>query len=681
MVVLLMIVFWPGNVLHGRSGISESVLRAISQLWSHVGTTNKGAVDVASPSALAYLEVESETNRGKRIYLFESSYILGRRSKEADIVFLDDYLSPGHAKIKQEGTRFYLWDLISVSGTWVDRKRVRSAEADTLDIKEAVELRHGALIHLGPNLALRFYAGTPADILWGHAASELAAPKGRVPPNLQRVAKQFAQSLKAPLSLGNLSGNFYVFDLQIAHIFTNIKIPDKLPLLFYSKRLFSIEAELVDDVHQVMRQLGARMALLFLFFEPQVLEKAYRLLNDVLKKTYAYDLVVVNQDDFREVLLVADPIDAFRRLVLSQVNLVNVSPFEVNGPVGPTVFFGREPELRQVVEHAASRSYALIGGRRFGKTSILYRLHHIQLPDAGFRTVFHDCLITPNGQDFLAAVARDWQPEPSSLKAMTFAELIESPPTDRPLVLLLDEADKLVPDDRAHGWPVFNALRALASSGRVQVVLSGERSLREALRDGASPLFNFTNEISVGRLDWQAVKQLVTRPMQQLEIELADETGIVRRIYDFTSGHPNIVQRICDRLVKRLNEQGTRRISLTDVDAVITDPGFQRDDFLGTYWERATVLEKLISLVMSDDKNIRTLSDVRQALQNRCNVQPKAREVDEALQRLVDLRSILRGTPAGYEFAVEAFPQVVAGTITLKDMLEVFTEEYQEQSQ
>jgi len=169
--------------------------------------------------------------------------------------------------------------------------------------------------------------------------------------------------------------------------------------------------------------------------------------------------------------------------------------------------------------------------------------------------------------------------------------------------------------------------------------------------------------------------------MKQLEIELVNEEAIVDRIWAFTSGHPNIVQRLCRRLIERLNEQGTRRITLNDVNAVGEDPGFQRDDFLSTYWEAATSLEKIISLLMAGEKNVHTLHTVRQALAERCNLRPKAREVDDALQRLVDLRSILKRTPTGYEFAVKAFPRVVSGTMTLDDMLEILTEEYQEQGE
>jgi len=342
------------------------------------------------------------------------------------------------------------------------------------------------------------------------------------------------------------------------------------------------------------------------------------------------------------------------------------------------MFFGRESEMRKIAEFIASNSYVLIAGRRFGKSSVLLRLHHAYLPAAGFRTIYHDCSITPTSQAFLSATIRDWRPESPSALPVTFYDLLQSSPDDKPLVLLLDEADKLVPADSANNWPLFNALRALANSGRAQVVLSGERTLRDALRDPKSPLFNFANEMLLGPLDYRAVEELVTRPMKQLEIELVDEKAIVDHIWAFTSGHPNVVQRLCRRLIERLNEQGTRRITLDDVNTVIEDPAFQRDDFLSTYWEAATSLEKIISLLMADDEGVRTLRMVRQVLAERCNLHPKAREVDDALQRLVDLRSILKRTPTGYEFAVEAFPRVVAGTMTLEDMLEVLVEDYAE---
>ena len=79
---------------------------------------------------------------------------------------------------------------------------------------------------------------------------------------------------------------------------------------------------------------------------------------------------------------------------------------------------------------------------------------------------------------------------------------------------------------------------------------------------------------------------------------------------------------------------------------------------------------------MVDDGSTSTLSEVQQALNEHCDLYPKLREIDSALDRLVNLRSILQRTSTGYEFAIEAFPRVVAMTMTLDDTLEVLIEDY-----
>ena len=174
-----------------------------------------------------------------------------------------------------------------------------------------------------------------------------------------------------------------------------------------------------------------------------------------------------------------------------------------------------------------------------------------------------------------------------------------------------------------------------------------------------------------------AVAELVTYSMHQLGIRLVNQEAIVERIYKFTSGHPNIVQRLCQRLVNLLDQKTLRKITPEDIENVIALPEFQRDDFLSVLWERATSLEKILSLVMAQDTGQpHTLRTIRQTLTGSWNLNPSAREIDKALQRLTELRNILAVTPYGYTFAAEAFPQVIANTVIAEDMLEVLVEDY-----
>jgi hypothetical protein len=535
----------------------------------------------------------------------------------------------------------------------------------------------------------RRYALASLRDAWSEAAQNLDNPK-----RFESAVKKIFQT-----SFGNLivayeknssfstNNQFFMFSLNIRHIFEGIDLPDRIPIVFSNSRKFT-RAEIdrlkfflsnkesasifsIDRLRGLFsnKESGSiffKVALLIVFADLTNIREVEHLL-DKFNKNFAYDIILLEQESLEYIFRAEDPTKALREFVLKRIDLLSVSPFITKGPTNDSVFFGREQELREVSEHLRSASYACIGGRRIGKSSFLGRLHRLVLPKAGFCSLYHDCSTTPTPNLFLTTSVRNWQP-PLPNKAITFDQLIKSLPTNKPLVLLLDEADILITADRRDGWPLFNMLRALSNSGRAQVVLSGERTLRDSLRDPTGPLFNFTNEILLGPLDYQAVEELVTRPMRQMEIELENEHYIIQLIWDFTSGHPNIIQHLCRRLIEYLNKQGTRVINSEIVEVIIDDPKFQEEDFLETYWERATPLERIISLLMAQQEKPYSLQAVLNLLTIR-DLHPEPEVVKAALDRLVYLRSILVRNPVGYEFAVKAFPKVLTKSMTVEDLL------------
>ncbi|MBI1863136.1 response regulator [Candidatus Microgenomates bacterium] len=502
-----------------------------------------------------------------------------------------------------------------------------------------------------------------------------------------QMAVEIAQLLDLPEPLpGVVYGRLVAVLQDMVPIFSHIGFTPQIPI-FFLKDFHLLESDLDDLRYLLMHRLGPsmRVAFLILFGQKEDIRAAHILLNEKLRRPYAYDIFALGQEDVQRIIATRDPHRMLRRILLSEINLTTVSPFVTSAPVPSKMFFGREPELREIVEHAAAANYALIGGRRIGKTSILYQLHFIHLPAAGFQSFYQDCSITSGHETFIDTVVRAWLHKASDesdffrIPAETprsFAALVDRLSKEEATVVLLDEVDKLILADRINGYPLFTEFRALAQRGRCQFVLAGERVLREALSDPTGPLFNFANEIFVGRLDFRAVEALITQPMKQLEIELVNEAAIVHSIYDFTSGHPNVTQRLCQRLIIRLNEQQERRIMLDDIKGIAADPDFLRRDFLDTYWERASVLEKLVSLVMVKHSTARTLTNIRLAL-TREGIEVSLNSVDDALERLVDLRNILKRTPIGYDFAVTAFPHVVSQSQRLGDLIALNYETYQ----
>lgn len=480
----------------------------------------------------------------------------------------------------------------------------------------------------------------------------------------------FGKACKAGVAEPTSFGGWIRLLLDTSHTFENTFLPDKLPFWFHHSGC-PLSDDL-EDLHQLVAEHpeDQKRIVLPLWCDQKEISRIRVTLRYKFQQAYAIDAVALDTGQMQKIVGAARVDLELQRAVLAQISLLRISPYEIAGPTDERMFFGRERELRRISDGVQRVSFAVTGGRLIGKTSILFQLHRVRLPSIGFHTLYHDCSTTPTCDEFLVTTIRDqdWRPGLSADAPHTFDELLQSPPADVPLVLLLDEADKIVPADRASGWHFFNILRALAYTGRIQVVLSGEHELREALKDSTSPLFNFANEILLGPLDSRAVEELITQPMRKLEIDLVDEAEIVQRIYTFTSGHPSVVQHLCRRLIEQLHERDARCITLDNVNAVIENTDFIRKDFLGTYFSRASTLEHLCALLMAADANLRTLTSVYEALAKN-GVSATLNQVDAALERMVDLRNILDRTPEGYDFAVAAFPVVVSKSKRLPDWI------------
>jgi serine/threonine protein kinase len=537
----------------------------------------------------------------------------------------------------------------------------------------------------------------------------------------QNTVDKLIATLQATISIqctqkadkGHLS--VYYWDMGV--ILSEVNIASILPLVVLKTPALTTPD--LEDLRWILStgyQGPNRIVVLLLFTDAEGVEKTRQAL-DKLHFVHAWDVVILSHDEVFGIVTAKNPPQAFRSAVLSQVDLTTVSPFVTRGPALARIFFGREQELQTIIERASSSSFAVIGGRRIGKTSLLNRLHQVRLPTAGVRSVFYDCTTMSDIREFLDASIKNWNPEPPSPPIVTFDELLKSPPTDKPLVLLLDEADSLIVRDKLNDWRLINRLRALANTGQAQVVFSGERMLREALRDPESPLFNFAKELRLGPLDYNAAEELIARPMEQLEIRLINVTSIVQRIYDFTAGHPNVIQMVCHRLIESLKVQNRRYITLDDVKTVIDDPIFLEEDFLNTYWERSTPLERIITVIIAKaevdtfidtqmisgqeygftyDEHIIELRKSPSILMNRKprafslneilrlleaqGLRPAQATVEAALARLTDLRSILRLGQHGCEFAVRSFPWALLSVASFEDQMISLITQYQQDS-
>ena len=80
---------------------------------------------------------------------------------------------------------------------------------------------------------------------------------------------------------------------------------------------------------------------------------------------------MLNGNDLRQIIIARDPDKRLVEIILQQVDLTVVSPYMTSGPVPENMFFGRDHELKTITRKINDTSFALIGGRKIGKTSTL----------------------------------------------------------------------------------------------------------------------------------------------------------------------------------------------------------------------------------------------------------------------------------------------------------------------
>lgn len=105
------------------------------------------------PSAIAWLLVLDGADRGREFRLADNVTI-GRQS-DNDIVLLDSRISRRHARISLENERFYVSDLETRHGTFVNGVRVQKHE-----LRDRDEITLGT----GNHLLLFIQAMSPADL-------------------------------------------------------------------------------------------------------------------------------------------------------------------------------------------------------------------------------------------------------------------------------------------------------------------------------------------------------------------------------------------------------------------------------------------------------------------------------------------------------------------------------------
>jgi ABC-type nitrate/sulfonate/bicarbonate transport system substrate-binding protein len=264
----------------------------------------------------------------------------------------------------------------------------------------------------------------------------------------------------------------------------------------------------------------------------------------------------------------------------------------VGNPVKSSdMFFGRDQEFQQIrhwVLHNGPKVILLKGGRRSGKTSILFQIANGRLgADAGVPAFldFHSIAPRLRQDDDVAlricdailaaevfhsiAISSDGGPAERLLTTVDRALASIAP---RPLVLLGDEAEALeaLIADGQLSVRAFQWLRPLFDR-HVFLIATSSRQFGSHL----GPMVNSITQIKdISLFSFEDAAALVQQPVAG---QLRYQPGAVEAIFRLSGGQPFFVQYICQTLIQQINLQHKRRVVLSldlagVIDFVVRNP-------------------------------------------------------------------------------------------------------------
>lgn len=488
-------------------------------------------------------------------------------------------------------------------------------------------------------------------------------------PMVSRITDQLCQLLGFTLLETRSYKDLHAYVIKAPTL--RLKMPPMFPIIFLQKN--SLTEQDIRDLHDLMGILHISSYLALLVFpdsEAGQEPAKTKMLFKKLTRGMAHDFIVMDFDDLYRIFVAKNPEKRFSRILLAQVDLTVVSPYVISGPVPENMFFGRDYELKTITRMIKDNNFAIVGGRKIGKTSILNKLHRSFTTAPDIHSLYLDCQAVQDYQDLCNIVGTMWQvtlPDCSPEALMSTIVRTKREKKDQLIAILLDEVDALLQHDTLNQERLFKVFRALAQEHQCRFVLCGGKILHAHLHDPHSALFNFCNVLRLSYLSPRDTGRIVMEPMQEMGIGFEDASKLVHEVITLSACHPNLVQYICQELIVRINARGDRFITLADLEAIGNSRQFN-EYLIEVMWGNTTALERLITLLIMVDAPHATFTEIETALHMR-GVQVPPAAVEQALDTLV-LYSILNREGQEYCFTTPAFPSIVAATQDMDSLVE-----------
>ena len=362
-------------------------------------------------------------------------------------------------------------------------------------------------------------------------------------------------------------------------------------------------------------------------------------------------MVVPDSSELNQWLLKSNPLEAFAKVLASQLKITQISPYQTRSGVNKdNVFFGRAQILAHMLNREPS-NYLVVGGRQLGKSSVLKHLHRRYQDHNNVECHY----ITLHGGAIEAQLANALGLASDSDLTKVLNHLAD-PKHKRRFLLLIDEADMFIKNEMERDYRILNQFRSLSEEGHCFFVLAGFWNLYEAaVLEYQSPLKNFGEPITIGALEKEACKDLIIKPMEMLNIQYSDDFNF-NTLLTATGRRANLIAITCNEM---LNNLGNERRSLENSDLLKALTSDAIVEAL-TGWEsltndeNASRLDRIIVYATGKQQQF-NFADVRKLIEQYPECDYSAEDIKHSLLRLT-LSFVIKRAPKGnYRYCVPVF--------------------------
>lgn len=498
-----------------------------------------------------------------------------------------------------------------------------------------------------------------------------------------KIGRYLGFSEGQPFTVQNPKEGFNVYSYYSESL--ESVLPNPFPLIIFSGSSFDLGA-FKEDFQSILNQLDARFRfVVFTNSSPSTFN------NDIISESVSKyeNIAYIHDQDYFETLASKKPLrSAIMDKIQEQIDLILFSPYKTKAPTTGDMFYGRKREVGTIVEKIKDGSIAILGARRMGKTSVLQSVQR-ELINKESKTIFYylDCYHISDYDSFFREISNRWIID--GLKIRNYSQMLDFPELvveiqkkygkDYSIVFQLDEIDRLLKFDNneERDEKFFRMLRSLAQEKRCQFIFSGERTILDQLANPQSCFFNFPVPVALDVLDREIAVDLVQTPMGLIGITIENE-DVTKIIYEYTSGHPNLIQSLCELCVVQLSDDSSRVLTSQVVLQNCTTNDFQ-GIYLETFWSQSTPLEKAMgTLVAENGQGLK--SEIIEGIFD-FGFNPTIPEVERGL-RYLTLCQVLKSEGEIYSIKPIKFTEFLfSGGLPFKLWMNSFLREYNDQNQ